>query len=302
VNWKYKACIHKLLSSLDRGVDINHLLQLYVTKTLPPSRSTVLEEFLFAKEHIEKIRHYGDVWSPEPVFYEIGAGWDLTNALSFYCFGVDRQIVTDLRRLMKPELVIRSADLTRLFAREHGCVREPPLFTTQEPHRAADELFSVCGISYLAPFDASRTAFADSSIDCITCTKVFQHVPVDDLRSLLAECRRVLKPGGIMSALIDYRDNFSYGDPAISVYNFLRFSDQEWARWNPRLSYQNRLRHSDFFKLFDAGGFTILEASSSSDGPEAVGALEKLPLAEKFRSYALADLAAARGWYVVRRR
>jgi hypothetical protein len=53
-----------------------------------------------------------------------------------------------------------------------------------------------------------------------------------------------------MSALIDYRDNVSYGDPGISIYNFLTFSDAEWARWNPRLSYQNRLRHSDYFKLF----------------------------------------------------
>ena len=102
-----------------------------------------------------------------------------------------------------------------------------------------------------------------------------------------------------MSALIDYRDNFSYGDPHISIYNFLKYSDQEWARWNPRLSYQNRLRHSDYFKLFDAVGFTILEASSSLDGPEAAAALKELPLADKFRSYTLSDLAIARGWYIV---
>jgi hypothetical protein len=185
VNWKYKARIHKLLSSLDRGIDINYLLQLYVTKTLPPSQTIVFGEFLFAKEHIEKIRQYGDLPRTEPVFYEIGAGWDLTNALSFYCCGVDRQVVTDLRRLMKPELVTRSAALSRAFARDHGCTRDLPLLSAQEPKRMVEELRSKCGISYLAPFDASKTSFADNSIDCITCTKVFQHVPFDDLRCCL---------------------------------------------------------------------------------------------------------------------
>ena len=237
--------------------------------------------------------------SPTSVFYEIGAGWDLTNALSFYCFGVDQQVVTDLRRLMRPDLVVRSAELTRSFARDDGCTRDLPRTDAKEPNRLADELLSKCGISYLAPFDARKTAFLDNSIDCITCTKVFQHVPLDELRSLLVECRRILKSRGVMSALIDYRDNFSYSDPGISIYNFLRYSDEEWARWNPKLSYQNRLRHSDYFNLFESAGFAILEGSSSLDGPEVVNALQTVPLAKKFLSYPLSDLAAARGWYVV---
>ena len=298
MNWQYKARLQKVLSSLGRGHEINHLCQVYLTRTVPPSRKTIFNQFLFAKEHVSKIRKHGG-FREQALFYELGAGWDLANALSFYCLGVDLQTVTDLRRLMKPDLVQRAAHLMRSFAPDHGGTRFLPAPAAGDSRTATNELLSRCGISYLAPFDAAKTRFANESVDCITCTKVLQHVPTDSLPSILRECRRVLKHDGVMSALIDYRDNFSYSDSNISVYNFLKYSDDEWARWNPPLAYQNRLRHIDYHSFFDAAGFAIIEESSSTDGPEAWEVLKKLPVAERFKGYSLDDLAAARGWYLL---
>jgi SAM-dependent methyltransferase len=272
----------------------------YLTRTVPPPLETILNQFLFAKEHLSKIRQLIEDVPKGALFYEIGAGWDLANALSLYCLGVERQTVTDLRRLMKPDLVRRAAALISSFANEHGGSRGLPDPTREDSHRATGELLSRCGISYVAPFDAASTRFPSESIDFITCTKVLQHVPIENLLAILRECRRVLKREGIMSALIDYRDNFSYSDSNISIYNFLRYSDEQWARWNPLLAYQNRLRHVDYAAFFDAAGFAIIEESSSIDGPDSVEALRRLPLADKFKRYSVDDLAAARGWYLLK--
>lgn len=75
-----------------------------------------------------------------------------------------------------------------------------------------------------------KTAFSaldDASVDVILSSSVLEHVA--DLGEFFSECRRVLKPGGCMLHLVDYRDHF-FKYP----YAFLTFSDRHWNQWlNP---------------------------------------------------------------------
>ncbi len=51
----------------------------------------------------------------------------------------------------------------------------------------------------LACADVSRLPFRDASFDAVTMVETFEHIFVDDRPRALAECRRVLRPGGILS-------------------------------------------------------------------------------------------------------
>lgn len=62
------------------------------------------------------------------------------------------------------------------------------------------------------------------SIDCILSNSVLEHV--DDLDALVIEMRRVLRPGGIMLHMVDYRDHF-FTFP----YHMLLWSDRVWRRF-----------------------------------------------------------------------
>ena len=72
-------------------------------------------------------------------------------------------------------------------------------------------------------------------MDCITSTYTLEHIPADDIRRILVECNRILKPGGLILSLIDYQDHYSWLDLRISRYNFLRYSERQWRWFNSSL-------------------------------------------------------------------
>ncbi|HVQ38829.1 MAG TPA: hypothetical protein VMS31_14925, partial [Pyrinomonadaceae bacterium] len=72
------------------------------------------------------------------------------------------------------------------------------------------------------------------------------------------ECYRVIRPGGYMLHLIDLSDHFSHSDGSISTINFLQFSEAEFAKYNSRFLYQNRLREPRWRQIIEDHGFDIV--------------------------------------------
>jgi hypothetical protein len=139
------------------------------------------------------------------------------------------------------------------------------------------------GIVYRAPH---RVSDGDEPVDCSCSNEVLEHVPADQLPQLLAALRAVTK--GVTTHSIDYSDHYARTDRNVSRLNFLRYSDDEWRPFNSGRQYVNRLRHSDYLRLFTAAGFRIVEESSEQGPPPA-------DVAEQFRGYAPHDLFAIRG-------
>ena len=104
-----------------------------------------------------------------------------------------------------------------------------------------------------------------------------------------------------MSALIDLRDHYSYFDPSVSVYRFLKYSDRAWRLWNPPLHYQNRMRASEFRELFAGEGWEIVKFDAEEPDERDKAELERMHLAPHFRSLGdNADLGVKSLWVVVR--
>src|SRR5438445_11209632 len=166
--------------------------------------------------------------------------------LAFYGFGVDTQILVDVRNLIRLPLLNGTIDKYQKMGSELGILRIPSAHLNCNKYNFTTVLKQRYGIDYRAPCDAKQTGLSARSIDCITSTSTLEHIPRGDISPILRECHRILRDDGLMSALINYDDHYSYFDTKVSGYNFLQYSDRMWAIFNRALPYQNRLRHRHY--------------------------------------------------------
>lgn len=197
--------------------------------------------------------------------YEFGAGWHLGVALVLAGEGVGTQVLVDRSPLARPDLVMETL---AACAAELGS----PRLSAAAREADVDGVLRVLGIRYLAPCDARSTGIPDGSVDFVTSTSTLEHIPEQDLPLVLAECHRVLRPGGVLSALIDYGDHYAHTDPSITSVNFLTFGPHRWRLFSPPLHFQNRLRHGDNVAMIEGAGFEIT-SQTVARGTEADRAL-----------------------------
>ncbi len=275
------------MSALPKAESANYLFQRHVSRSLPASEAGFRRKFDRAIHHLAAYAQHGPPRSlRDAVLYEFGAGWDLTVPLAYWTLGVDRQILVDIHSNLRFELVNRTIERLEDSGDER-LIRRPGAADVS----SAAELEERFGIAYVAPRDARATGFETASVDFVSSTNTLEHIPAGDLGPILAECRRLLRPDGIMSSRIDLRDHYSYFDGSLSPYNFLRYSDRAWRAFNSRLLYQNRLRRPDYLGAFAEAGLEIVKEVPSSGDEAALASLRDLELAPRFRGYDFDELA-----------
>ncbi len=254
LDWRLKAKTFNVLDRMPMGNQIYWLLQRHVTHTLPRALSPTREHSANQLRHIDQI--LGERGSLDgAVLLELGAGWDLYSNLLYWCLGLDRQIVVDIRRWIQREAI--NAVIAHLQ-------KDPPAGAIRTPAVPIDDrdlegqLKANYGIDYRAPFDATSMSLPDESIDLVVTSSVLEHIPLQVCGAILRECRRVMRRDGLMSHIVDYSDHYAHSDANITNYNYLQFSEAEWARYNPGIHYQNRARTADYRRLFHEAGFEII--------------------------------------------
>jgi SAM-dependent methyltransferase len=302
VNWKYKALLQGCFSTIPLGEPLNYFFQKHVTKTLPMPDAKFANMVSVARTHLDFLRQYWPRPLSQATFYEFGAGWDMAVPLTFYALGVDRQILVDIRRLLRIELVNDTVAKYQRLTFDEEIARKPGFYVNGGQRDPSAVLREQYGIEYKAPCDARQTGLPTASIDCITSTDTLEHIPPPSLRAILKECHRLLRDDGVMSFQIDYQDHYSYFDKNISVYNFLQYSDRAWRLFSPPLQYQNRLRHRDYLSLLDQAGFEILEERRQDGSKSDCRIIERLPVNQRFKNYSGSELAVRKALLVARKR
>jgi SAM-dependent methyltransferase len=301
MNWKYKALLQLAFSNIPHGEHFAYFFQRYVTRSLPATAASFRSSVSYARRHIDVIQQYYHRPLGKATFYEFGAGWDIRGPLAFYAFGVERQILVDIRKLLRIWLVNDSIEKYQRVALNLVLPRKPARYIDSRRSSFVAFLKEYYGIDYRAPCDARHTGIEAGSIDCITSTSTLEHIPLQDIRAILRECHRLLQNDGVMSSLINYGDHYSYFDKGISRYNFLQYSDKAWRFFSPRLHYQNRLRHTDYLNLFRGIGFEIVEENLKEGTDADLKTVEQIPLAKRFRKYSIPELAVRSAYIVVRK-
>jgi hypothetical protein len=273
MDWRLKALAFRVLD-LPGGKHAHYFLQRHVTRNWP-RRATTLDSLQgIARRVVEDYaRHVGS--TPSSVL-EIGAGRDLAVPLALRRLGVAKVTASDVDRLARLDLIQHAA---------RQILADQVMLESWE----SLERF---GISYRAPHYVTD---ADQTVDCSCSNEVLEHVPPDQLVRLLAGLRAVTT--GITTHSIDYSDHYARSDGSLSRFNFLKYDDAQWRPFNSGRQYVNRLRHSDYVRMFHEAGFTILEESSTPGEPTAEIVDNVAP---QFRKYEPADLFALKGRIIAR--
>lgn len=304
MNFKYKAYLQKLFSSLPQGERINYLFQKHVTHSLPINETDFSEKIETVKRHFSYFEKYSRESDPGKCsYYEFGSGYDLLIPIGIRLLGFNDLTCIDIRELVFPELINDTIKRIKLSDEKFGVDDETlsnvPLLTGSNFREVLREHFN---INYIAPLDARKTGIESNSIDFILSNATMEHIPQIHLPDIMKECHRILKPGGIMSNAIDYRDHWSFFDPTISVFNYLQFNDKEWNRLNPSIMYQNRMRHKDHMEIITECGFEVLEEIPDYPDQSEINQLKELVLNAHFKdNYTLEDLSIKSCMLVLRK-
>lgn len=294
MNFRIKALMQTVFGLLPNSEEVNYFAQRHITKSLPPPRKIYNRKYLRAQEHDRVFKAHNP--DGNAVVYEIGCGWDLTLALSLSTLGYKDIRALDVSNHVRPELV----NAILQYMREDGVVPED--FADIDPARTREELLERFGITLMAPCDSANTGMADQSVDLIYSQEVFEHIAPQLLPGIMKECRRVLKDDGVISFYINYADHYFGTDQNVTRYNFLRYSDRAWKKYNPDLHYVNRLRHVDFARLFKDAGFDIIhEETFRPDGWEQM--LAGVPVHNMFTDrYSTEELSVTSGRFVLKKK
>ena len=132
-------------------------------------------------------------------------------------------------------------------------------------------------------YDGKLLPFSSDQFDCIWSHTAFEHLRHP--RVTVVECFRLLRPGGQMVAHVDLGDHSYYGrehHSPLKLFDCLRYPEWLWTlmKWN-RSSYVNRLRKSEWKRLFEEAGF-VLNGEACSVSQDVDRALPALPYLHKY--------------------
>jgi SAM-dependent methyltransferase len=280
LNWKLKGIAFRVLQVLPGRRALYRLLQRFVTGN---ALVTITDPLL--RLHRYQADNY--LRGPRGIAVEFGGGRDLITPLLLSHAGVPEILVFDIERLSSPAQVNNT--IRQLRAKIPG---EWPEVTDCDA-----DLERKYRIRYRAPGDARAMGLPAGSVSYVCSTSVLEHIPLADIERILEECKRVAAPGAVFSHVIDYSDHYRYSDSSLSFFNFYRFTERQWRWWNPPAHYQNRLRHSDFVKLFERSGYSTIEARFAEASADS---LANVPLAVPFQHYAPQDLLIYSAYFVLK--
>jgi SAM-dependent methyltransferase len=177
---------------------------------------------------------------------EIGPGNSGLTAVFAQSFGASRTWLIDTEPLASQD--------ARLFLGAEQLLLKAGL---SAPHLGAvtsvDEALTRLNAFYLTTGLESLKKIPEAEVDFLFSNAVLEHVRLREFADLIAETRRILKPTGIASHVIDFRDHLQHG------LNNLRFPERVWeSEFMARSGfYTNRIPWPDMERIFRGAGFSV---------------------------------------------
>ena len=304
-NWILKAAVQKAISFLPYKEDINFFFQKHITRGVDLDDTHFGYKLAAARDHIRYYRKYCTVPPANATVLELGTGWYPIVPTLLYLAGFDRIVTIDIRDWTSKERQITAIrrildyyDTGRLqeyleavdpqrLATLRDLARKPETYTVGTLHAAIRTEAHI--------MDATRLDFPAHTFDFICSNNTFEHIYAPVLRDILREFKRVWKPDGVMSHFIDLSDHFAHLDSSITIYNFLRFTERQWAAIDNSIQPQNRLRWPDYLAMYRQLDIPIREEDYL--GGDA-GAVQAVKLAKQYADYSVESLAISHGFII----
>lgn len=303
--WILKAIVQRTIAYLPYASQINFLFQKYVTKGVFLSDEYFYDRLGHGRDHLISFQKYSGKSFPESSL-EIGTGWYPVVPVAFFLAGTTKIYSVDITFLTSKQRV-KTTVAKFLESFENGRLKEY-VAVNNERMRALKDLFAnydsytlqevlqKLNVTYLVE-DARKLSLQNDSIDLVNSNNTLEHIYPEILIPILKEFKRVVKKQqGVMSHAIDMSDHFAHFDKSISIYNFLRFSTTQWKWIDNSIQPQNRLRFSDYQKIFSDLQLPIIEQIFRPGNSIEVA---QIPLAKPFSDMNPEAVAISHCYFVV---
>ena len=291
--WIAKAIIQKTISFLPLKHQINFLFQKYVTKGVNLSDYLFEDKLTHLQNHISYFLKYSKGETSKFTALELGTGWYPIVPVGLYLAGADKIYTLDISSLLNEERILQTVErFIQYSEKDLGFKFLPERLEklkeiVQQKNYSVAELLAAMNIVSLI-VDARKIDLPDAGIDLINSNNTFEHIYPEILIDILKEFKRLAKPGAVMSHFIDMSDHFAHLDKSISVYNYLKFSEQQWNLIDNSIQPQNRMRLYEHEELYTKAGIPVTEKVIVGKGNDSI---QSIDLDIRFKKYPIAETA-----------
>jgi len=181
------------------------------------------------------------------VAMELGPGESLFSALLAKSYGFQHSLLIDVDDFTLPNI-----NVYKDFA--HWLSNEGLPCPDLDLCDSVDSMLSALDSQYLTHGLNSLINLPSESVDFVFSQAVLEHVRKHAFGDTFKELYRILKPGGVSTHVVDFKDHLDYS------LNNLRFSDRMWeANWFAPSSgfYTNRIRLGEMVRRIEEQGFKV---------------------------------------------
>lgn len=185
------------------------------------------------------------------------AGATCYSPLAGYLLTGQAVVVSNSEDMLLDQYLSRSvsAVLASDFGRSTRAARRERIDSLRWEGSAVDAVASLGG-RVLDNVTPAKIALDDESIDLCHSGGALEHYTPDALDHFLRESYRILKPGKLVSHVLDHRDHLHHADRGLPFLSHLAFSDSVYrALFGHALGYHNRLSPAQVANHFESAGF-----------------------------------------------
>ena len=244
----------------------------------------------YALEIVQRHTAFAHVDLARKHVLELGPGDSVGNGIVAYALGARSTCLVDAG-----DWATRDLDVYRAFVRWLDTALPDPTRLREAGTDWADfdGLLRAFNMRYLTGGLAALRGLPSQSIDYCFSEAVLEHIRVHEFHLSMVELQRVLRPGGIASHTIDYKDHLQ------ASLNNMRVSRERWE--SPLFSasgfYTNRLRHSDVMASFQRAGLQTVREERMH---WAALPMKRSCVHAQLRGYTDADLRVHEAFVVLR--
>lgn len=295
--WILKAIVQKTISYLPFSNSINYFFQKHVTKGVYLNDDYFFDRLQHAQEHLHFYQKHTGIVVPE-ICLELGTGWYPVVPISFFLCGTAKTYTVDISLLTNKERLKTTINRFVDAYNQNILQQKLPVITERYEqllkivknyeNLSFEEIISQLNIEYLIE-DARKLSLKNDSIDLVNSNNTFEHIYPEILSGIIKEFSRVVKKNkGIQSHFIDMSDHFAHFDKSINIYNFLKFSEEQWKWIDNAIQPQSRLRYNEYKDLYRQLNISISEETFREGD---VQALSTTNLSEKYKAMPINEVA-----------
>lgn len=278
MNHKSKTVLFKSLDVLPEqlGFYLYHKLQQLFAKDMIDYK---IESTRKSLETIVRILNKNGFELKNKHIIELGSGWlPILPYLLKYNSNAKRVDTYDINKHYKLSEIVK---LNVLFSKKYGI-----------PPNTFDGVFQLPkDIRYFPYTDICNGDFINA--DLAVSRFVLEHVSPESIIKIHETFREKLKSGSYIVHLISPSDHRAYSDSSLSLYDFLKYSNEEWDSIQTKFDYHNRIRLPQYLQLFEKNFEIVsLEFDSCKEGSEQHRKFKKFKINELYENYSDEELTA----------